>query len=62
VGEFVADIIIDDRIIVELTSVRRLVEAHEIQLVNYLVAIGKSVGLVINFGEERVQVKRKLWS
>lgn len=60
VGEFVADIIVDHTIVVELKSVRRLVEAHEVQLVNYLVATGKPVGLVINFGEERVQVRRKL--
>jgi GxxExxY protein len=60
VGEFVADILVEYMIIVELKSVRRLVEAHEVQLVNYLVATGKPVGLLINFGEERVQVKRKL--
>jgi len=60
VGEFVADILVEYMIIVELKSVRRIVEAHEVQLVNYLVATGKPVGLLINFGEERVQVKRKL--
>ena len=60
VGEFVADIIVDDLIIVELKSVRQLAKAHEVQLVNYLIATGKSVGLLINFGEHRVQVKRKL--
>ena len=60
VGDFVADILVHDTVILELKSVRKLVEAHEVQLVNYLVATGKSVGLLINFGEMRVAVKRKV--
>ena len=60
VGDFVADLLVEDAVIVELKSVRRLVEAHEVQLVNYLVATGKDVGLLLNFGEEKVEVKRKL--
>ena len=60
VGEFVADIIVNDTVIVELKSVRRIIKAHEVQLVNYLVATGKPVGLLINFGERKVEVKRKL--
>jgi GxxExxY protein len=60
VGEFVADIVVEDTIILELKSVRRLVKAHEMQLVNYLVATGKPVGLLLNFGEMKVEVKRKL--
>lgn len=60
VGEFVADIIVDDTIIVELKSVRRIIKAHEVQLVNYLVATGKPAGLILNFGERTVEVKRKL--
>ena len=60
VGDFVADIIVDDTIILELKSVRRVVRAHEVQLVNYLVATGKAVGLLLNFGERKVDVKRKI--
>ena len=60
VGEFIADIIVNDTIIVELKSVRRIIEAHEVQLVNYLVATGKPVGLILNFGERKVDVKRKI--
>jgi len=60
VGDFVADIVVEDTVIVELKSVRRLVTAHEIQLVNYLVATGKPVGLILNFGERKVEVKRKV--
>ncbi len=60
VGEFVADIIVNDTIILELKSVRRVVKAHEVQLVNYLVAMGKPIGLILNFGESKVEVKRKV--
>ena len=60
VGEFVADIIVNDMIILELKSVRRVIKAHEVQLVNYLVATGKPVGLILNFGERKVEVKRKI--
>lgn len=60
VGEFVADLLINDTLIVELKSVKRMVKAHEVQLVNYLVATKKPVGLLINFGENGVQVKRKV--
>jgi len=60
VGEYVADIIVNDLIILELKSVRRIVQAHEIQLVNYLTATRKPVGLIINFGEQKVEIKRKV--
>jgi len=60
VGEFKADIIVEDTVIVELKSVKQIVQAHEAQLVNYLVATGKPVGLILNFGEEKVEVKRKV--
>ena len=60
VGEFVADIVVNDIIILELKSVRRVSKAHEVQLVNYLVATGKPVGLILNFGERKVEIKRKV--
>ncbi|MBI3267481.1 MAG: GxxExxY protein [Planctomycetes bacterium] len=60
VGDFIADIVVGDTVLVELKSVRRVVNAHEVQLVNYLVATGKPVGLLLNFGENRVEVKRKV--
>jgi len=62
VGDFIADIMVEDTIIVELKSVRNLNPAHEAQLVNYLVATGKPVGLLLNFGESKVDVKRKVRS
>ena len=60
VGEFIADILVEDAIIVELKSVRQLSKIHEMQLVNYLVATQKDLGLLINFGEEKVEVRRKV--
>ena len=58
----VADVIVENVIILELKSVRRIVKAHEVQLVNYLVATGKDVGLILNFAEKEVGVKRKVRS
>jgi GxxExxY protein len=60
VGQYIADIIVQDLIILELKSVRRIVKAHEMQLVNYLTATKKPIGLIINFGEEKVEIKRKV--
>lgn len=60
VGEFVADVIVENEIIVELKSVQQIAKAHEVQLVNYLTATRKDVGLLINFGERGVEVKRKV--
>ncbi|RKX43718.1 MAG: GxxExxY protein [Verrucomicrobia bacterium] len=62
VGEFIADVVVEGSVILELKSVKRIVRAHEIQLVNYLVATGTEVGLILNFAEEKVEVKRKVRS
>ena len=47
-------------VILELKSVKRIVRAHEIQLVNYLTATHKEIGLILNFAETKVEVKRKV--
>ncbi len=60
VGDFVADVIVNDTVIVELKSVSKIVKAHEIQLVNYLVSTNKPVGLILNFAKDKVEVKRKV--
>jgi len=59
VGEFKADVFVGGKVIVELKSVRALAVAHELQLVNYLKATGINVGLLLNFGERKVEVQRK---
>ncbi len=58
VGEFVADVFVDGRVVVENKAVRALTAAHEAQLVNYLAATGVEIGLLLNFGAERLQVRR----
>ena len=60
VGEFVADILVEDVVILELKSVKRIIRAHEIQVVNYLTATHKEIGLILNFSETKVEVKRKV--
>ncbi len=59
VGEYRADIIVDDRLILELKSIQKLLPAHEAQLVNYLTATKFDHGLLINFGSEHIEIKRK---
>jgi len=59
VGEFFADLLIEDSIIVELKAVQALATIHEVQVVNYLTATGMDVGLLINFGAPALQFKRK---
>ena len=59
VGMFKADIIVEDSIILELKAVNGINIAHEVQLVNYLTATGIDNGLLINFGAEHLQFKRK---
>lgn len=61
VGGYLADIIVEDKVILELKSVKDLHPAHEAQLVNYLKATGIEVGLLINFGES-VAIKRKVFT
>jgi GxxExxY protein len=60
VGNFFADIIVDNSVILELKAIEKLAKVHEVQLVNYLVATGKPVGLLINFGPSEVEVRRKV--
>ena len=62
VGEFTANIIVEESIIVELKAVSQITKIHETQLVNYLASTGKNVGLLTNFGSEKVQVRRKIKS
>ena len=59
VGNYVADIVVDGKVILEIKAVKELSEIHEVQLVNYLKATGIEVGLLINFGRS-VTVKRRV--
>ena len=58
VGSYCADIVVDSKIILELKAVEFLNRAHEAQLLNYLKGTGFKLGILINFGKERVDSKR----
>jgi GxxExxY protein len=61
VGEYFADIIIEDKIILELKTSEKISKEHEYQLINYLKATGIEIGLLLNFGKEP-EFKRKIFS
>ncbi|MFC1580595.1 GxxExxY protein [Thermodesulfobacteriota bacterium] len=61
VGDYIADIIVEGKVVLELKSVKEIHPAHEVQLTNYLKATGIEVGLLINFAES-VQVKRRVFT
>ena len=58
IGDYFADLVVEDVVIVELKALDKLHDIHELQLKNYLKATGIEVGLLINFGKS-VEVKRK---
>ena len=58
VGEFYADLLVGENVIVELKAVSELVPQHQAQLINYLNATGIPVGLLINFGNPKLQYRR----
>jgi GxxExxY protein len=60
VGEYIADIMVEDKIILELKSIENINKVHEAQVVNYLKAVNKEVGLLLNFGKEKLEFKRKV--
>jgi len=60
VGEYFADILVDNKVIVEIKAVRSIVLENEAQLLNYLKATDKEVGLLLNFGP-KPEVKRKVF-
>ena len=58
VGDYIADILVDDLVIVELKAVKALDSIHQAQCLNYLKATNKSVCLLINFGSPKIEIKR----
>jgi GxxExxY protein len=58
VGEFIADMLVEDRVLVELKAVSELTSEHLAQSLNYLRATGLEACLLINFGKSRLQVRR----
>lgn len=60
VGEYVADLVVEGKVIVEVKAAATLDGAHEAQLINYLKATGIGVGLLINFGPV-MEVRRRVF-
>lgn len=58
VGTFYADLLVEEKVIVELKATRQLLPEHQAQLINYLQATGTNVGLLVNFGTPKLQYRR----
>ncbi|MEJ2195342.1 MAG: GxxExxY protein [Ignavibacteriaceae bacterium] len=61
VGEYYADILVENKIILELKAAEAICEEHEFQLINYLKATNLEVGLLLNFGK-KPGIKRKIFT
>ena len=59
VGVFKADLLVEKRVIIEIKAVSQLNEIHELQLVNYLTTTHIDHGILVNFGGDKFEVKRK---
>jgi GxxExxY protein len=62
VGDYIADLLIEGSIVVEVKAVSLLNRAHHAQCINYLRATGLSVCLLLNFGRPRLELKRIVWN
>src|ERR1700704_5257683 len=61
VGEYVPDFVIANSVVVEIKALDMLTRTHQAQCMNYLRATGLSVGLLLNFGTPRLELKRMVW-
>ena len=58
VGEYIADILVENKVIVELKTVEAIDKIHEAQLLNYLKATGIRVGILVNFKHPKAEIRR----
>jgi GxxExxY protein len=58
VGEYYADILVDNKIILEIKSVEKIIQAHRAQALNYLKATGLKLAIILNFGKEKLEFQR----
>jgi GxxExxY protein len=58
VGEYFADIVVENRVIIELKNIERIERIHEAQVLNYLKATGLKIGLLVNFKHRKAEIKR----
>ncbi|MGH7799533.1 MAG: GxxExxY protein [Thermodesulfobacteriota bacterium] len=58
VGEYFADILVEDKISLEIKALDKIIEAHIVQTLNYLKATGIRLGIILNFGKKRFEYER----
>jgi len=58
IGEYIADIFVEKKVVVEIKTVENLDKMHEAQLLNYLKATGLQIGLLVNFKHPKAEIKR----
>lgn len=58
VGDYSADLLVNDKVIIEVKATKVMDESHQVQLLNYLKATEMRVGLILNFGTPRMGIKR----
>ena len=58
VGDYFADLIVEDQVLIELKAVTRVLREHKAQVINYLTATGIAIGLLVNFGTPRIEYYR----
>lgn len=61
VGEYFADLLVEDAIVVELKHCRHIEDVHIAQCINYLKASNNRLGLLLNFGQPKLQIKRLIY-
>lgn len=61
VGDYLADIVVNEELIVELKVAREITNIHEAQLINYLKATGLRIGLILNFGQPKLGIRRLVY-
>ncbi len=62
VGEYFADIFVENQVIIELKTVEKIEKIHEAQLLNYLKATGINIGLLVNFKNTKAEIKRLVFN
>ncbi len=58
IGNYIADILVDDKIIVELKTVEKITEIHIAQVINHLKITGKKLGIILNFKNSKLEYRR----
>lgn len=58
IGNYISDLLVEDKVIIELKVATKIKDIHKAQVANYLKATGKRLGIIINFGKEKLEFER----